>query len=87
MIDLSIRTGTETRPQLLHNYPWPARSPDGQINVYSMLDMQAWYVKSKMSSGELPAARLLDTSYVDYAVEKLGPWQLENTQSKLAGCR
>ena len=40
-----------------------------------------------MSSGELPAARLLDTSYVDYAVEKLGPWQLENTQSKLAGCR
>ena len=87
MIDLSIRTGTETRPELLHKYPWPARSPNGGINIASMLDMQAWFVKSKMSSGELPAARLLDTSYVDYAVEKLGPWQLENTQSKLAGCR
>jgi len=87
MIDLSIRTGTETRPELLHKYPWPARSPNGGINIASMLDMQAWFVKSKMSSGELPAARLLDTSYVDYAVEKLGPWQHENTQWKLAGCR
>jgi NitT/TauT family transport system substrate-binding protein len=87
MIDLSIRTGTETRPELLHKYPWPARSPNGRINVASLLDMQAWYVKSKMSSGELPAERLLDTSTVDYAVQKLGPWQLENTASKLAGCR
>src|SRR5207302_636503 len=25
LIDLAIRTGTETRPQLLHKYPWPAR--------------------------------------------------------------
>jgi NitT/TauT family transport system substrate-binding protein len=87
MIDLSIRTGTETRPELLHKYPWPARSPNGRINVASMLDMQAWFVKSKMSSGELPAERLLDTSTVDYAVQKLGPWQLENKESKLAGCR
>src|SRR6266571_7984577 len=27
-IDLAIRTGTETRPELLHKYPWPARSPN-----------------------------------------------------------
>ena len=87
IIDLSIRTGTETRPELLHKYPWPARSPNGRINVASMLDMQAWFVKNKMSSGELPAERLLDTSYIDYAVQKLPPWQLENKESKLAGCR
>jgi len=87
IIDLSIRTGTETRPELLNKYPWPARSPNGAINVDSMLDMQAWFVKNKMSSGELPAERLLDTSYIDYAVQKLPPWQLENKESKLAGCR
>ena len=87
IIDLSIRTGTETRPELLHKYPWPARSPNGRINVASMLDMQAWFVKNKMSSGELPAEWLLDTSYIDYAVQKLPPWQLENKESKLAGCR
>jgi NitT/TauT family transport system substrate-binding protein len=86
-IDLSIRTGTETRPELLHKYPWPARSPDGQINVASMLDMQAWYVKNKMSNAEFPADRIVDKSYVDYALAKLGPFVLENKDSKAAGCR
>jgi len=86
-IDLSIRTGTETRPELLHKYPWPARSPNGQINVASMLDMQAWYVKNKMSNVEFPADRLVDKSYVDYALAKLEPFVLENKDSKLSGCR
>lgn len=87
LIDLAIRTGTETRPELLHKYPWPARSPNGSINIASMLDMQAWFVKNKMSSTQFPAERLVDTSYVDYALGKLGPFVLENKDSKLAGCR
>jgi NitT/TauT family transport system substrate-binding protein len=86
-IDLSIRTGTETRPELLHKYPWPARSPDGQINVASMLDMQSWYVKNKMSNAEFPADRIVDKSYVDFALAKLGPFVLENKDSKADGCR
>jgi hypothetical protein len=52
-----------------------------------MLDMQAWYKQNKFSSAQLPAERLADTSYADYAVEKLGPFVLENKDSKLAGCR
>ena len=87
MIDLSVRTGTETRIELLNKYPWPARSPDGKINVDSMLDMQAWYVKNKMSMSEFPPERLLDRSYVDYALQKVGPFVLENKDSKLPGCR
>src|SRR5436309_9209884 len=67
-IELAIRTGTETHPELLHKYPWPARSPNGTINVESMLDMQAWFHKSKMSNAEFPAGRLVDKSYVDYAL-------------------
>jgi len=86
-IDLAIRTGTETRPELLHKYPWPARSPNGAINAESMLDMQAWFVKSKMSNIEAPADRIVDRSYVDYALGKLGPFVLENKDSPLAGCR
>jgi hypothetical protein len=31
--------------------------------------------------------RLVDQSYVDYAVGKLGPFVLENKDSKLPGCR
>jgi NitT/TauT family transport system substrate-binding protein len=86
-IDLTIRTGTETRPELLHKYPWPARSPNGAINVASMLDMQAWFIKNKMSDLEAPAERIVDKSYVEYALAKLPPWELENKDSKLAGCR
>jgi NitT/TauT family transport system substrate-binding protein len=87
MIQRLIRTGTETREDLLYKYPWPARDPNGHINVDSMLDMQAWYIKNKYSNAPLPADRLADTSYADYAVAKLGPFVLENKDSKLAGCR
>ncbi|MCC6780909.1 MAG: ABC transporter substrate-binding protein [Hyphomicrobiales bacterium] len=87
MIDLSIRSGTETRSELLHKYPWPARSPNGAINVASMLDMQSWFVKSRMSTAEFPAERVIDKSYVDNALAKLGPFELENKASTLPGCR
>ncbi len=49
--------------------------------------MQAWYVKSKMSSAQFPPERLVQTSYIREAVEKLGPFTLENKDSKLEGCR
>jgi len=86
-IELAIRSGTETRPELLHKYPWPARSPNGEINIASMLDMQAWFHRSKMSNAEFPADRIVDKSYVDYALRKFPPFVLENKESKLAGCR
>ena len=87
MIARLIRTGTETREELLYKYPWPARDPNGRINVESMLDMQAWYKQNKFSSAQLPAERLADTSYAAYAAEKLGPFAVENKESRLAGCR
>jgi NitT/TauT family transport system substrate-binding protein len=87
LIQRLIRTGTETRAELLYQYPWPARDPNGRINVDSMLDMQAWYRENKFSSAQLPAERLADTSFADYAVQKLGPFVVESKDSKLAGCR
>ncbi len=48
--------------------------------------MQAWYVKSKMSSPAVSGrAAGADTSYIREAVEKLGPFELENKDSKLRG--
>ena len=87
MIDLLIKSGTENRPELLHKYPWPARDPNGRINTESMLDMQAWYVKAKMSNMQFPKERLVNTSYAEQAVAKLGPFTLENKGSLLPGCR
>ena len=86
MVDLLIKTGTETRPDVLNKYPWPARDPNGRINTESMLDMQSWYGKNKMSNANFPAEQLVNTSYVEEAVKKLGPFELENKNSKLPGC-
>jgi NitT/TauT family transport system substrate-binding protein len=87
MIDTIVRHGSESRPELLRNYPWVGRSVDGRINVASMLDMQDWFVANKFSTAKLPADRLLDMSYADVAVKKLGSFALENKDSKLEGCR
>jgi len=87
-IDLVVSTGIERRPEILNDQKvWPARSPDGRINTASMLDMQAWYSANKMSTADFPAARIVDSSFADYAVKKLGPFVLENQASTLPGCR
>jgi NitT/TauT family transport system substrate-binding protein len=82
-----IRHGSERRPELLHKYPWPARSPDGRINTASMLDMQDWFIKNGFARAKFPAERLVDTSYAEFAVQKLGPFVPANKDSKLEGCR
>ncbi|MFL6930777.1 MAG: ABC transporter substrate-binding protein [Xanthobacteraceae bacterium] len=87
VIKALVDSGTERRPELLHKYPWPARSPDGRVNVASMLDIQAWYVKNKLANTQLPAERLVDTSFADFARAKLGAFVPENKESKLPGCR
>ena len=87
IIDLLIRHGSERRPELLHKYPWPARSPDGRINTASMLDMQDWFIKNGFARAKFPAERLVDTSYAEFAVQKLGPYVPANKDSKLEGCR
>ena len=82
-----IRHGSERRPELLHKYPWPARSPDGRINTASMLDMQDWFIKNGFARAKFSAERLVDTSYAEFAVQKLGPFVPINKDSKLDGCR
>jgi NitT/TauT family transport system substrate-binding protein len=87
VIDELVSSKTEPRRELLEKYPWPARSPDGKINTASMLDINAWYVANKLSTQTFPAERLLNTTFIDAANKKLGPFQLENKDSKLPGCR
>jgi NitT/TauT family transport system substrate-binding protein len=87
IIDLLIRSGAETRPELLDEYVWPSADPFGRVNIASMLDMQAWFVRHKYAGTPVGAERLVDASYADYAAQKLGPFVLENKASTLAGCR
>ena len=87
VIDIAMRTGIERRPEILHKYPWTARSPEGRLNVASMLDIQSFFVKEGLSLTNLPAERLLTDVYMDHANRSLGPFVLANKDSPLAGCR
>ena len=87
VIDELVNSKTEPRRELLEKYPWPARSPNGQINVASMLDINAWYVQNKMSTTKFPAERVVDPSFINAAIARLGPFELKNKDSKLPGCR
>jgi len=82
-----VTSKTEPRRELLEKYPWPARSPNGQINVASMLDINKWYVKNKMSAQEFPAERVVTAGFIEKARATLGPFELQNKSSKLPGCR
>jgi NitT/TauT family transport system substrate-binding protein len=85
-VDIAIRTGVEPRRELIDKYPWAARNPDGRVNVASMLDIQKFFVHEKLALKEFPAERLITTAYSDDAA-KLGPFVLQNKDSKLTGCR
>ena len=87
VIDILVRTGLETRAEVLNSYPWPARNPNGHINTPSLLDMQKYYIKEGLATKEQPLEKLVDNQYVDYATEKLGAFKLENKASTLAGCQ
>ena len=87
LIDLLISSKTESRPELLNKYPWPARNLTGKLNAESLLDIQDWYLKNKFTTAKFPLERLVDYSYADYAQQKLGPFTVENKDSKTPGCR
>jgi NitT/TauT family transport system substrate-binding protein len=87
IIDELVKAKTAPNRELLEKYPWPARSPDGKINLASMNDIGKWYVANKMTTTEFPATRVIDSSYIDYAIQKLGPFKLQHPESKLPGCR
>jgi ABC-type nitrate/sulfonate/bicarbonate transport system substrate-binding protein len=87
LIDLLVSSKTETRPELLNKFPWPARNLTGKLNAESMLDIQEWFLKHKFITAKFPLERLVDYSYAEYAQKQLGPFTLENKDSKLPGCR
>jgi NitT/TauT family transport system substrate-binding protein len=87
LIDLLVSSKTETRPALLHKYAWPARNLTGKLNADSLLDVQDWFLKNKFITAKQPLERLVNYSYADYAQKQLGPFTLENKDSKLPGCR
>lgn len=87
IVDLLVKDGTERNPDNLNNYPWQARSVTGRVNTESVLDEQDFYFNNKFITAKQPVEKLVDHSYVDAAAKQLGPFVVENKDSKLPGCR
>ncbi len=87
LAELASRLDGIDRNALLATVECFNRAWSGRINIDSMLDMQDWFARNKFTSARFAADRLVDPSYAEYAAQKLGPFVLENKDSKLAGCR
>ena len=86
MIDVLVSSkAPRRRPELLHKYPWPARSPNGSINAASMLDIKAWYVEEQDYRREIPGRAVWSIhSYIDCArARSSGRSSSQNKDSKL----
>jgi hypothetical protein len=66
---------------------WQSRTPNGDFNVASILDMQAFFQREGTIDKISPAGKLVDTSYAADVAKELGPFELINTASPLKGCR
>jgi len=46
--------------------------PNGSVNVDSLRETQRWYLSRGELTGELDFSRVVDTSFVDYALGRIG---------------
>jgi len=84
-IFLKYRIGTDRA--LLDRMAWQARNPNGEFNVASLVDMQAFFARDGTIEKTSPADKLVDPSYAAAAATELGPFEPINQASPLKGCR
>lgn len=53
--------------------PWPPIYADGRINVEDVLAFEDWAYENDLIDKKVPSEQLIDTSFVDYANDVLGP--------------
>lgn len=87
MLDLLVKYGVTTDRALLERAPWQARDPNGRFDVASVLDIQDWFLKHGVIAQSFPVERLIDPRFAAAAARELGPFEVLNKASTLAGCR
>jgi len=86
IVDILMRTGIEKRLDILA-LPWPSRRATGRVEPAAIADVYEWYKANGFVEGEVARDRMVDNRYVDAANAKLGPFVIENSSSKVPGCR
>ena len=72
---------------MVERMPWQARDPNGHVNQVSLIDQQEWFYRYGMLKKRAPENKLADARYAENAAKELGPFVVENKDSKLEGCR
>jgi ABC-type nitrate/sulfonate/bicarbonate transport system substrate-binding protein len=62
-------------PALWERMTWTAIDPNGRMNANSILDVQAWYRNHGLLQSNTDLRPFIDQSFVEWAIERLGPYQ------------
>jgi NitT/TauT family transport system substrate-binding protein len=87
IIDIFMKERIGTDRDLLDRMAWQARRINGEFNVASIIDMQAFFQREGTVTKTSSADTLVDTSYAADIAKALGPFDLINKASLLKGCR
>ena len=87
VIDSLVANRIVSDRDMLDKMQWQARNPNGTFSVASLLSMQAFFKQEGIIDREVAAERLADTGFAEAAARELGPFELINKASTLAGCR
>jgi NitT/TauT family transport system substrate-binding protein len=87
IIDIFLKNRIGTDHDLLDRMAWQSRNVNGEFNVASITDMQAFFQREGAIAKTSPADKLGDPSYAADVVKALGPFELINKASPLRGCR
>jgi NitT/TauT family transport system substrate-binding protein len=70
--ELMGRVGNVRDAELLKRLHSTWSDPNGQINVDSLRDTQRWYIGRGEQTGEVDFDRIVDMTFVDYALQRIG---------------
>jgi NitT/TauT family transport system substrate-binding protein len=62
-------------PSLFDKMAITALNPDGKLNVQGMKDDLRWFVDRGLTTQAPDMDKVIDTSFAEYAISRLGPYQ------------
>ena len=87
VVDIMHKSKIVADRDLLDKMEWPARSPDGALDLDSVDSVQTFFRQEAIIDKTAPRERLVDASFAQAAAKELGRFELVNKSSKLLGCR
>lgn len=87
VLDIMVRHGIAPDRAFLDRMNWQARSPDGAVNPASIRDIYRVYKREGLIEREPDLDKIIEAGLAAEVAKELGPFELVNKASPLAGCR